>query len=196
MSSSINDFKSAIIRNGGIAKPNRFYVTFASLPGSGSGTSTRDIPYLCESASLPGKQITTLDYDIGTRRPLKIPTGYIEDDITMTFIATNNNFIKNAMEKWMQKIINVDSYLLTSNYSDYKTEINITQLKEDNTVVQTVTLEGAYPITINSVELDNNSESTIQKVTVVFTYDKIKTGSTSAINYTGDINFNSNSRVV
>ena len=86
MSSSINDFKSAIIRNGGIAKPNRFHVTFASLPGSSS--STRDVPYLCESVSIPGKQITTLDYDIGTRRPLKIPTGYIEDDVTMTFILT------------------------------------------------------------------------------------------------------------
>jgi hypothetical protein len=172
MSSSINDFKSAIIRNGGIAKINRFYVTFAAIPGSPE--STRDIPYLCEAASIPGKQITTLDYDIGTRRPIKIPTGYIEDDITMTFIATNNNFIKTAIDKWMQKIINIDSYLLTSNYSDYKTEIGITQLDEQNKEVHKVTLQGAYPITLNSMELDNNSESTIQKVTVVFTYDKLK----------------------
>lgn len=172
MSSSINDFKSAIIRNGGIAKPNRFHVTFASLPGSSS--STRDVPYLCESVSIPGKQITTLDYDIGTRRPLKIPTGYIEDDVTMTFILTNNNLIKTAIDKWMQKIINVDSYLLTSNYNDYKTSINITQLDEQNKEVHKVKLEGAYPITLNSIELDNNSESAVQKVTVVFTYDRLK----------------------
>jgi hypothetical protein len=172
MSSSINDFKSAIIRNGGIAKANRFYVTFAAIPGSSE--STRDISYLCETTSIPGKQITTLDYDIGTRRPLKIPTGYIEDDVTMTFILTNNNFIKTAIDKWMQKIINIDSYLLTSNYSEYKTEIGITQLDEQNKEVHKVTLQGAYPITLNSMELDNNSESTIQKVTVVFTYDKLK----------------------
>jgi hypothetical protein len=172
MSSSINDFKSAIIRNGGIAKANRFYVTFAAIPGSSE--STRDIPYLCETTSIPGKQITTLDYDIGTRRPLKIPTGYIEDDVTMTFILTNNNFIKTAIDTWMQKIIDIDSYLLTSNYSDYKTEISITQLDEQNKAVHKVTLQGAYPITLNSMELDNNSESTIQKVTVVFTYDKLK----------------------
>ena len=92
----------------------------------------------------------------------------------MTFIATNNNFIKTAIDKWMQKIINIDSYLLTSNYSDYKTEIGITQLDEQNKEVHKVTLQGAYPITLNSMELDNNSESTIQKVTVVFTYDKLK----------------------
>jgi hypothetical protein len=191
MSSSINDFKAAIIRNGGIAKPNRFHVTFATLPGSSQSTSTRDIPYLCESVSIPGKQITTLDYDIGTRRPLKIPTGYIEDDVTMTFIATNNNFIKTAIDKWMQKIINVDSYLLTSNYSDYKTEIGITQLNEQDKEVHTVTLEGAYPITLNAMELDNSNESTSQKVTVVFTYDKLKTNST--INYIGDFPTNLNS---
>ena len=181
MSSSINDFKSAIVRNGGFARPNRFYVTFTSLPNT-SGVreslrygSTSDMTYLCESVNIPGKQITTLDYDLGTRRPVKIPTGFIEDDVTMTFILTNNNFIKDAIDNWMKKIIDVDTYLLTSNYTEFKTDISITQLDENDKKVHEVKLQGAYPITLNSIEYDNNSESAIQKVTVVFTYDKLET---------------------
>jgi hypothetical protein len=171
MSSSINDFKSAIMRNGGLARPNRFSVTFASLPGSSS--VSMDISFLCESVNIPGKQITTLDYDIGTRRPLKIPTGYIEDDVTMTFISTNNNAIKKAIDEWMKKIINIDSYLLAKDHQTYKTDITIRQLNESDKEIQNVKLQNAYPITLNSIELDNNAESAIQKISVVFTYDKL-----------------------
>lgn len=168
MSSSINDFKSAIMRNRGLAKANRFKVEITSVPGL-SG-STRDLNFLCETVNLPGKQITTLDYDNGTRRPVKIPTGYIEDDVTMVFNLTNNYLVKKALDSWMQRIIDVNSYRLAYD-SAYKRDIKITQLDDNNAIVYTAQLKSAYPITINSIDLDDNAESTITKVTTVFTYD-------------------------
>lgn len=171
MSSSINDFKSVILRNGGFARPNRFEVTFGKIPGwSGS---TTDLKFLCETVNIPGKQITTLDYDIGTRRPLKIPTGYIEDDVTMVFNLTNNYMVKKAIDAWMKQIINVDSYLLNKDHTKYKTDIEVVQLNENNSRVYTAKLQNAYPITLNQIDLDSNSESTVQKLTVVLTYDKL-----------------------
>jgi hypothetical protein len=171
MSSSINDFKSAILRNKGFARPNRFEIEILRVPGwSGN---TRDLKFLCETVNLPGKQITTLDYDIGTRRPLKIPTGYIEDDVTMVFNLTNNYIVKEALDKWMGRIINADSYLLSYD-TTYKRDISIAQLDENNSRVYAVQLRNAYPITVNSIDLDSNSESTVQKVTAVFTYDELK----------------------
>lgn len=168
MSSSINDFKSVILRNRGFAKANRFKVEITSVPGA-SG-SARDLNFLCESVNIPGKQITTLDYDNGTHRPIKIPTGYIEDDVTMIFNLTNNYLVKRALDSWMQQIINANSYRLAYDAA-YKRDIKISQLDENNAVVYTSILYAAYPITINSIDLDNNSESTISKATVVFTYD-------------------------
>lgn len=173
MSSSINDFKSAILRNRGLARPNRFSIEITGVPGR--NINTRDLSFLCETVNIPGKQITTLDYDIGTRRPLKIPTGYIEDDVTMVFNLTNNYLVKNALDSWMASIINLDSYLLSSEESNFKRDVKINQLDENNRIIYSVRLEKAYPITINSIDLDSNSESSIQKVTAVFTYDRLQT---------------------
>jgi hypothetical protein len=194
MSSSINDFKSVILRNKGFARPNRFEIEISNVPGwSGN---TRDLKFLCETVNLPGKQITTLDYDIGTRRPLKIPTGYIEDDVTMVFNLTNNYAVKVALDKWMEQIINVNTYLLSYDTS-YKRDISITQLNEKNGQVYTAQLRNAYPITVNSIDLDSNSESTVQKVTVVFTYDTLKINPTfgGTTDFIGDINTSKNSNV-
>lgn len=192
MSSSINAFKSAILRNRGLARLNRFEIEITAVPGW-SGDK-RDLKFLCESVNLPSKQINTLDYDKGgTTRPIKIPTGYIEDDVTMTFNLTNNYLVKKAFDAWMEKIINVDSYLLSYD-SVYKRDINIAQLDENDQKVYSVQLMNAYPTTINSIDLDANSESAISKISVVFTYDKLKTAltstatsiSNSTINYIGD----------
>jgi hypothetical protein len=182
MSSSINDFKSAILRNKGFAKANRFMVEITSVPGL-SG-STRDLNFLCETVNLPGKQITTLEYDNGTRRSVKIPTGYIDDDVTMVFNLTNNYFVKTAIDAWMQRIININSYRLAYDTA-YKRDIKISQLDENNSIVYTYTLYSAYPITLNSIDLDNNSESTIAKATVIFTHDPYKSNVES---FVGDIN--------
>lgn len=171
MSSSINDFKSAILRNKGLARPNRFSIEITGVPGR--NFNTRDLSFLCESVNLPGKQINTFEYDNGTRRPIKIPTGYIEDDVTMVFNLTNNYLVKNVLDDWMKSIINVDTYLLASEENNYKKDIRINQLDENNSIIYTAHLEKAYPITINSIELDSNAESAIQKVTAVFTYNKI-----------------------
>lgn len=193
MSSSITDFKSAILRNGGFARPNRFEIEISQIPGwSGE---TRDLKFLCETVNLPGKQITTLDYDIGTRRPLKIPTGYIEDDVTMVFNLTNNYMVKVALDKWMEQIVDVDSYLVWYD-SSYKRDITIAQLDEKNEKIYSVQLRKAYPITVNSIDLDSNSESTVQKATVVFTYDQLKIITGKYINFIGDINTTRNSNSV
>ena len=188
MSSSITDFKNAITRNKGFAKPNRFKLEITSVPGWSGSTS--DLCVFCETVNFPGKQINTIDYDIGIRRPLKIPTNYTEDDITITFNLTNNYLAKVAIDEWMKSIINVDTYLLSYD-SDYKRNITISQLDENNSVVYKQQLKSAFPITLNAIELDNNSENTIQKVTVVFAFDPKQDATqaaSEASNFIGDIN--------
>lgn len=173
MSSSIRDFKSAILKNGGFARSNRFQIQITDIPGSG-GIDTQDLNFLCETVNIPSKQINTIEYDrIGMARPLKIPTGYTEDDVTMNFNLTNNYIVKTALDAWMEKIISSASYLLSYDI-EYKRDISIAQLDENDRIVYAVQLVNAYPISISSIDLDNSAESSISKVTVVFTHDELK----------------------
>lgn len=174
MPSDINSLKLAIQEAGGLAKPNRFKVTMtlpAELRGQFS-TMGRDIEFLCESVSMPGKQITTLDYEFGYKKAIKIPTGFIEDDVTMVFNLTNNYLVKNALDRWMEIIIDPDSYL-SSYKSEYSSTITIAQLDERDRPRYTVKLIGAYPVTLNAIEFDNGTTDASQKITAVFTYVRV-----------------------
>jgi hypothetical protein len=170
--STISDFKLAVQRNRGFAKANRFAVEITNMPGL-SVEGGRDLSFMCESVSIPGKQITTLDYDNGTRRPFKIPTGVLDDDVVITFNLTNNYFVKRAFDSWLNTIID-QQYLL--NYIDkYVREVIISQLDEDDNEIYSVKLENAYPFQVAAIELANASTDTISTVTVTFACDRVVT---------------------
>ena len=72
-------------------------------------------------------------------------------------------------DKWLGLIIDPDTYL--KNYdATYQTDITIQQLNEQNLPVYGVTLKNAFPVTVNSTALSNESSDT-QKLTVTMTYD-------------------------
>ena len=187
--STISDFKAAVQRNRGFAKANRFAVEITNVPELDI-ESSRDLSFMCESVSIPGKQITTLDYENGTRQPLKIPTGIIDDDIAITFNLTNNYFVKRAFDAWFNKIID-QQYLL--NYIDkYVREVKISQLDENDNEIYIVVLKNAYPFQVAAIELANSSTDTISTVTVTFACDEVLTPALqqakSALPFIGDIN--------
>jgi len=167
MATNIQQFKSVIGARGSLAKTNRFKVTIP-LPFALLGENGRDLSLLCETCSLPGRLIQTTDFS-PWRNPIKIPTGYTDEDVNMTFYLTNDYYAKNILDKWMQSIINVDSYLL-SYPEQYRSNIQIHQLDERDNIRYTSVLVDAYPIGVNSVELDNNTTDSFQKVTATFTY--------------------------
>ena len=173
MSSLINDFKNSIAANGGFARANRFSVSITAVPGFNDGTEAlRDLTFMCDSVTIPGKQITTLDYEISTRRAVKIPTGFVDDDITLTFNLTNNYLAKRAFDAWTNYIIDVGSYL-TRYHDEYTRDIIIKQLDDRDRETYSVLLQRAYPYQIQSVELSHEAESTISKVSVTLTCDRV-----------------------
>ena len=58
---------------------------------------------------------------------------------------------------------------------DFTTDIVIQQLNQQNIPVYGVRLEGAFPITVNAVNLDSNAENTIQKMSVTLSYENFVT---------------------
>lgn len=188
---SIDSFKATVSKRGGIAKANRFLTIFTpptqSLlnldPGVIIGrklnktfnaksliSDPRDIAFLCESTQIPGRSLNTLDLS-AERETLKIPNGFIDDDVTMTFILTNDYYMKDMFESWMSSIVDTERYQLGYK-KNYQTDIVIQQLNAFDRNVYGIRLKNAYPINIAAIELSNESENTLQKVTVTFAYDR------------------------
>lgn len=168
----INDFKALIAKRGGLSKTNRFDVIMTLPIGIDVDDRGRDLTLLCESASLPGKQITTVEYALfGHNR--KVPSGFIQEDVTLSFNITNDYYVKTIFDKWQALVIDLSTYGLAWD-SDYQTDIQLRQLDENDEPVWTTTLIGAYPITVNSIQLDNNSDSTTQKLSVTISYTDFK----------------------
>lgn len=189
--STIDDFKSMLSARGGLAKANRFLVIMQPpvqslfhfdvqeliVKSISAGTSAinlrdfmtdpRDLTMLCESCSLPGRQIQTLDY-ASYRNTYKVPTGYFNEDVTFSFHVTNDYYIKKLFDKWMESVISHKDYHLGWD-SRFSCDVIIHQLDDNNIPVYGVKLKGAFPISVNSIALDNSNEDTI-KVQAVFTY--------------------------
>lgn len=184
---SITDLKSSIAGRGGLAHTNRFAIHMAlpiplvsgvfrpldaivlSSLRSFNSTNPRDITILCETCALPGRQIVTLDYQT-FRQPEKLPYGYINEDVTFSFLLTNDYYAKKLFDAWQNLVISSDTYHIRYQ-EEFVSDVVIQQLDKSNTPVYEVVLEGAYPISFFAIPLDNNTDNTIQKCAVTFTYE-------------------------
>lgn len=194
---SIDNLKATISKKGGVAMQNRFQIFFQppttnkvksllnkdpktligdlarnALTGGKPGNlipDPRDISILCESVSIPGRQITTLEYT-AERQAIKIPYSFINEDVTMSFILTNDYYMKKMFDSWLSGIIDQTTYRVGYK-KDFTTDIVIQQLNQKNIPVYSCRLENAFPVTVNAINLDSNSENTIQKVSVTLSYE-------------------------
>ena len=190
LGNSIENLKSSIVKHSGVAQENRFAVYMTPpaqtlfnldlrniVTSALSGTfnarnlvnDPRDIAILCESCTLPGRQIMTADYQL-LQHSQKRPNSFLNEDVTFTFILTNDYYIKRIFDKWSEQVMSFTNY--RANYPvDYVTDVTIVQLNKQNLPIYQIVLNNAYPISFNPITLDNTAENAIQKFSVTMTYD-------------------------
>jgi hypothetical protein len=197
---SIDTLKSTINRRGGVARGNRFgvYVSHPSrgmnsLLGfnpanllsnliSGQGVNAgdfiqdpRDMFLLCKSCTLPGKRISTTEATHNHNLSKK-PYSAATDEVTMSFIMTNDYYIKKYFDMWQEMIIDTSGDHYKAFYkNDYCTDVTIQQLSASNDIIPgyTIQLENAYPIQVGAMELDNESEGLLE-VSITWEYDNFR----------------------
>jgi len=191
MANSIEDLKSTISKHGGLVPANRFNIIFTPpsmslfnlnptnllgslISGSFSVKSLindpRDISLLCKSASLPGQQIATLDYQTH-KEPRKMPNSIIQEEINTVFYVTSDMYIKTMFDSWLDYIFDRDNYHVGFK-NEFSTDVTIQQLNKENRPVYGVRLQNAFPTSVGGLGLDNTSENGIQELTVQWSYDK------------------------
>jgi len=198
---SIDTIKSTINRRGGIARGNRYavYITHPSkgmnsflkfdpatllsnlISGDGVNlgdfiSDPRDMFLLCQSASLPGKRITTTEATHNHNRTKK-PYSMMTEEVTMSFLLTNDYYVKRYFDMWQNMIIDDSGDHYKTMYKrDYSTDVTIQQLSTSNDFVPgySIQLLNAYPIQVSSVELSNGGDGLLE-VSVTWEYDNWKT---------------------
>lgn len=188
---SIDTLKATIGKKGGLNSQNRFNVIFTpptqsllnldpenAITSLVSGTfdfknlinDPRDIALLCESAVIPGRSILTIDYE-AEKQIVKMPYSFADTEITMTFLVTNDFFIRTLFDNWIDGIVNANNHVVGYK-KDYSTDVIIQALNQENIPVYGIRLEKAFPTSIVAQTLDNNAENNVQKLSVNFLYDK------------------------
>jgi hypothetical protein len=185
----IDKLKTLVSKRGGLAPQNRFAI-YMALPlisfdlqdlvarvfDQGPNTDSalafndpRDISIMCDSVTMPGRQIATTELQ-NNMLGLKIPYGYMNDDVTFSFHITNDHFMKKYFEKWFNGVINRKN--MTLNYRNkFVTDIIIQQLDQRDVPVYTCTLKNAFPTTISSYDLSNSGENQTQKMSITVAYE-------------------------
>ena len=198
---SIDTLKSTINRRGGIARGNRFAV-YVSHPSKGMNSllnfnpanllsnlisgqgvrigdfiqDPRDIFLLCQSCTMPGKRIMTTEATHNhhnTKKPYSAAT----DEVTMTFLMTNDYYMKKYFDMWQEMIIDTSHEHYKAFYKrEYCSDVSIQQLSASNDVVPgyTVKLENAYPIQVGALELGNSADG-LMELSLTWEYDNFRT---------------------
>ena len=187
MGITLDDMKSTISKRDGLARSNRFNVHMnipvinVSLTNiitnllkgnnamAGTVNNPRDISILCETTGIPGIDFGITETSYGIKRR-KFVNGYDQQDITFTFLVTNDYFARNFLNAWVNSVVN--QFDGTFNYkSEYASDIIIQQLDTRNNVLGGAKLVNAYPVSIQEMPLSNNQDNDITRVTAMFTYD-------------------------
>lgn len=198
MVNTIEEFKGLISTKGGMARTNLFQVILPPIPGA--TITSGEINLLCSSVSLPGRQVQTLERQIGTKVE-KIANGAVMDDVTFSFRVLNDYGIKKYFEQWQKIAYNPDTYQIGYK-SDYAKQVVINQLKKGQgfpiydasttlfpksafpininldvnlissaSIINQTKIFGAWPITINSIDLNNEQDGLVE-YTVQLAYTK------------------------
>ena len=186
---SIEDLKSKLVSKNGIAAANQYRV---ELPRFG-GASSRTLDVVCKEVNMPGKQVLTLDRQIGIFQE-KIANGFATEEVTMVFHVLNDYGVKKWFDSWQKTIVadNGSMQGFVAYKNDYVKSIKIHQLRKPiarfgfdlgpldinfdafGSTIYSVELIEAFPTTLTSIALSNDPDGLVE-VSITFSYTKWKT---------------------
>ena len=172
---NVGTLRAQVETFGGFAKGNRYNVTFTKVPAGLTSTGVvANLPYLCESASLPTKSLASTPHDI-YGPPREMPYSETFTDAALSFILDDAFTVKKFFDEWQTKIINP----ITNNpgyYRDYVGTINISRLSNDATSLTeanhmyNIQLIEVYPSAVGEVALGHTLGADVLRLNVTFKY--------------------------
>ena len=173
---NINEFKSRL--GGGGARPNQFKVTLP-FPGYASvGGETSDLAFLCRATAIPGQTVGNIAIPFRGRQ-LQIAGDRTFEPWTITVMNDTDFKLYRAFERWMNGINNMTDNEGIANPADYQVDAFVDQLDRNGTTLKSYTYRGLFPISLDSIALNYNTNDTIEEFGVTFQFQYFETDTTT-----------------
>jgi hypothetical protein len=164
---SIDDFKSNLI--GGGARANQYRVIMTTPPAIATGLDVNRTQYLVKAASLPGQTISEIQVNFRGRQ-MFIAGDRTFDTWSTTVINDTDFMVRNAIERWMNGINDLEENTGLVNISDYTAQLTVQQLDRDDRILKSYVLKNCWPTVVAPIELGYDNESAIEEFEVTWRY--------------------------
>lgn len=164
MAFNINEFKSQLV--GGGARPSLFEVRITNPIAP---IADFKVPFMIKAAGLPASNLGSFTVPYFGRQ-VKYAGDRTFEDWTVTVINDEDFAVRNALEAWSNAI---NSHVSNTRAlpQDYKSDAQIIQYGKDGTALRQYTFQGLYPLTIDAIEMNWETQDTIEEFGVTFQYD-------------------------
>ena len=164
---SIDDFKSNLI--GGGARANQYRVIMSTPPAIATGLDINRASFLVKATSLPGQTISEIEVQFRGRQ-LYLAGDRTFETWTTTIINDTDFMVRNAMERWMNGINDLDENTGLANVADYTAQLTVEQLDRDDNILKSYVLKNCWPTTVTPIELSYDTVSDIETFDVTWRY--------------------------
>lgn len=151
---SIEQFKG-VLKGGGV-RPTMFQVSInfpEDVVSNGlSADGDNKVSFLCKAAQLPPSIIGEIQIPFRGRK-LKVSGDRSFENWNVTIINDDSFLIKNAMEKWSEKIQRHNYALGETSLNSYFSDAFVRQLDRDASLLRTYAFRGIWPINVGSIDL-------------------------------------------
>ena len=168
MPKNLNNFISNI-ETQGVARQNKYRVEISGPASTRPIHGERDLDLRCESITFPGTNVRSVPDTLRYGPAREQGQGMTYGPFTATFICSPDLREKIYFEWWQQRIINHLTWEAMY-YDDYKGELRIIQLDDQNRDTYDILVTEAYPKTISPQDVGWNNNDSYQTVAVEFTY--------------------------
>ena len=165
---NIDDFKANLI--GGGARANQFRVTITPPPGIAIGLDVRRASFLVTASQLPASTLGEIAVPFRGRNIYVSGDRPAPDAWTTTFYNDTDFMVRNAIERWMNGINDLEQNTGVIDVADYQTDATVEQLDRDDTVLKTYIFRGLWPQTLGAIELSHDSANTLEEFECTWRY--------------------------
>lgn len=164
---NIDAFKTQLV--GGGARPNLFTVMMTS-PKEGAVVDSVLASFMIKAASLPASTVSVIE--MGYRgRKLKLHGDRTFEPWKITVINDTDMKLRNSFEVWMNSIHRHSMNVGAEEPGQYHADLTVQQLDHmSNAPVRTYNIIGAWPSSVSAIELNYDTNDTVEEFEVEFAY--------------------------
>ena len=172
MAFNVNEFIARGLEYGG-ARPSLFEVRMGNLPGiQFDADSIQKLSFMCQAAQLPAASMSQIEVPYFGRR-IKVAGERSFENWTLSIMNDKDFKVRALFEKWSNALNRLQANVRQAygSENDYKTTLNVLQYAKDGKLIRGYDIIGAFPTTVDSIDLNWDATNQIETFGVTFSYD-------------------------